>query len=308
MGKSPKGEAVFDEHFTEVYGDRWSEIKNALFENDKKVARRNLFFPEAELKVLNMAGLLNVSDQAPNSFEIDDELFDLASLETSMLPFYRMDPASLYPAIALDVQPGERVLDMCAAPGGKTLLLIEALTKAHPESQDWDLSGEVVANELSPKRRHRMMTVMKRYLPKEVRPLVKIRGVDGSRIGLEAKEAYDRILLDAPCSGERGLVQKKSEIAQWKPKRTKSFGIRQYSLLSSAFMALKTGGRIVYSTCSISPQENDEVIKKLIKRQGDAVSVKDSPFVVGEKTEMGTQFLPDRDGWGPIYFSIIEKH
>lgn len=204
---------------------------------------------------------------------------------------------------------------MCAAPGGKSLILIEAMCGLKPgliKSSPMNLSGCFVANELSAKRRHRLMTVIKRYLPKEVRSLVRVRGEDGSRIGLHEKLSYDKVLLDAPCSGERGLFDKQSEIQQWKEKRSKSFAIRQYALLASAFMALKPGGRLVYSTCSISPYENDGVIEKFIKRQRkkDEANYKiqyHQEAELGEATEHGTQFLPDRQGWGPIYFAVIEK-
>lgn len=303
--KKIKGEEAFDLYFTEVYGERWHKIKQALLDDDKKIARKNLFFNQKDLETLQLTGLGEACDFLDNCFHIDDSL-DLAKLETGMLPFYRMDPASVFPAKALGVRPGETVLDMCAAPGGKSLVLVEDLVAASSGELNYD--GEFVANELSPKRRHRMMSVFKRYLPKEVRQMVRIRGVDGSRIGLERKEVFERILLDAPCSGERGVMQKKSELEAWKEKRTKSFGIRQYALLASAFMALKPGGRIVYSTCSISPHENDNVIAKLKKRQKGSFEVSFDQSQFGEQTEYGTQFLPDKEGWGPIYYSIINKN
>jgi 16S rRNA C967 or C1407 C5-methylase (RsmB/RsmF family) len=301
--KSPKGEEAFDHYFTSVYGERWPILKKALHHDDKKVARRNLFAPEPREK---LPGVGEAISFPPDCFEINDE-FDLGQWEETLLPYYRMDPASLYPALALEVEPGQQVLDLCAAPGGKTLVLLEGLVGL--KKGEFDLSGWLVANELSAKRRHRMMTVMKRHLPKDVRSRVAIKGADGSRFGLRYPASFDRILLDAPCSGERGVLQKTSDLAEWKPKRTKSFGIRQYALLSSAFMCLKPGGRLVYSTCSISPEENDRVVDKLLKRKGEEAIVLTSSHSnpVAEPTTHGLQFLPDREGWGPIYFAVIEK-
>ena len=303
---------LFDDFFTEIYGSRWSQIKIALKEDDEKVARRNLFYvgPPSIEEFDHAFGIQKPHPTLHNCFMINDK-FDINQFDTHLLPFYRMDPASLYPALALEARPGECVLDMCAAPGGKTLILLEAMQG----------EGILVANELSPKRRHRLMSVVKRYIPQEKRKFVQITGQDGSRIGLKKKDEYDRILLDAPCSGERGVVHKLSDLEQWKPKRTKSFGIRQYALLASAFMALKPGGRIVYSTCSISPFENDGVIDKLEKKQGGKFqiltgekgidkanqSLKELLKDRGEKTSWGHQFLPDINGWGPIYFAVIEK-
>lgn len=307
-------ESAFEHYFSKIYGPRWSQIRPVFFEPSLKIARRNLFFnPELwDQKHGEWTGVELSS--LPGCYFLHEEL-DLQSLDEVQLPVYRMDPASVVAARALQVEPGDRVLDMCAAPGGKSLILIEAmcgLDADNPNISQLNLNGNFVANELSAKRRHRMMTVIKRYLPKEVRSLVRMRAEDGSRIGLHEKQSYDKILIDAPCSGERGLFEKLSEIEQWKEKRTKSFAIRQYALLASAFMALKPGGRLVYSTCSISPYENDGVIEKFIKRQekrGDG-KFKIHPRqegTLGESTKYGTQFLPDKMGWGPIFFSVIEK-
>ncbi len=310
--KKDRGEDIFDQYFNSVYGPRWSEIKKSLLTHDKKIARRNLFFEDSSFDPLEFQGVEHNNSTFDSLFEnekqkviydISDE-FDLSVANTSLLPFYRMDPASLFPAKALEVKNGDIVIDLCAAPGGKSLILIEDLFRA---KRGYDLEGSFIANELSPKRRHRMMSVFKRYLPYEIRKNIHIKSYDASRVGLERKEHFDRILLDAPCSGERGLLHKKEDLAQWKEKRTKSFAIRQYSLLSSAFMALKPGGRIVYSTCSISPHENDGVIAKLQKRKKNEFKISEGIPNFGEKTEYGTMFLPDQAGWGPIYYSVIDK-
>ncbi|MCJ8275585.1 MAG: RsmB/NOP family class I SAM-dependent RNA methyltransferase, partial [Bdellovibrionales bacterium] len=236
--KQARGEEAFDQYFSEVYGDRWKAIKEALVSHEEKVGRVNAFFQDS---LEQLPGISSPHDKLKSVYNLSDD-FDINVFDSILLPVYRMDPASLFPAKALSVQPGETVLDMCAAPGGKSLVLIEALALSG------DREGVFVANEMSARRRHRMMSVFKRYLPQDVRRMVQIRGVDGAVFGLEKKNHFDRMLLDAPCSGERGVIQKKSELALWKPKRSKSFGIRQYSLLSSAFMALKHGGRLVYST------------------------------------------------------------
>ncbi len=300
--KALKGEEAFEKYFTQVYGSRWPEIFDALFHKDEKVARQNLF---ASLpKNPEQLGVGEAISEWPHCFKILEN-FDPSLWNQEIKPYYRMDPASLAPAKALDIQRGDQVLDMCAAPGGKTLVLLESLFNP---AEEFDLSGKMVANELSVKRRHRMMSVFKGHLPKEIRQRIEITGVDGSKIGLFKKECFDRILLDAPCSGERGVVQKKTELAEWKEKRSKNFGIRQYSLLASAFSSLKPGGRIVYSTCSISPYENDQVIAKLLKRKEGEVKVLESPeYQKSEKTEYGRQYLPDQEGWGPIYFAVVRK-
>lgn len=248
---------------------------------------------------------------------------------------YHMDPASLLPAIALDVQPGHQVLDLCAAPGGKTLLLAEALflgAESSPQSR-------LIANEISDARRTRLKNTVREYVDPAFVPQIRVTGYDASRWGLNEKEVYDRILLDAPCSGDRFFLKKLSQRAQaldsqeseaeevedFRPGRTKRLAIRQYAILASAWMALRRGGRIVYSTCSISQMENDKVVAKLLKRQGTsgngeslvqvekAISeqvqiVADALQMVCEPTEYGFIILPDRSrGAGPIYFAQLTK-
>ena len=310
--KQGKGEEVFSAFFSQVYGERWPELKGLLLAAGTKVARANAFYEEDRPKG---HGVLQACEQGglKDCYHVDSE-FDLKNYSTLMMPYYRMDPASIFPPLMLAPKPGESVLDMCAAPGGKTLVLAEQMF--YSQKSAWsasseegvELEGVLVANELSPKRRFRMMSVMKNYLPQAVRKRVKIRGVDGSKMGLERKEAFDRILLDAPCSGERELMHKSKGLSDWKEKRSKNFGIRQYSLLASAFMSLKPGGTLVYSTCSISPHENDAVIEKLHKRKSGEFSVERSSWGVGEPTEHGQIILPFEEGWGPIYFACIKKN
>lgn len=250
---------------------------------------------------------------------------------------YHMDPASLLPAVALDVLPGMEVLDLCAAPGGKTLLLAESLFLAQEARKHSDeaAQGRLVANEISDGRRTRLKNTIRDYVDPEFVGQVRVTGYDASRWGLNEKEAYDRILVDAPCSGDRFFLKKlhnqqlhesdADEVEDFRPGRTKRLAIRQYAILASAWMALKPGGRLVYSTCAVSEIENDKVVAKLVKRQGvdesgapalrvertlseEACAVATNHQMECEPTEHGFIVLPDRSGGaGPIYFSILNK-
>ena len=132
--------------------------------------------------------------------------------------------------------------------------------------------------------------------------------MDGGRIGLKEKEDYQKILIDAPCSGERHMLRNPSLLKKWSPARSKNLSQRQYTLLASGWAALTRGGRLVYSTCSISNLENDAVISRLVKKKGDAVQIVKQDWFFGEATQWGWQILPDQDeGWGPLYFSILAK-
>jgi 16S rRNA (cytosine967-C5)-methyltransferase len=148
----------------------------------------------------------------------------------------------------LDVKPGLRVLDMCAAPGGKTSY-IAGLMQDH---------GEIVALDRYESRLHVLSKNIKRLGLKSIRPLV-MNAMEYNRTD------FDRILVDAPCSGT-GTLSKKPDI-KWKVNLLdiKKLSELQYSLLSKASTLLKKDGVLVYSTCSIEPEENFEVVKKFLE-------------------------------------------
>ncbi|MBR5927061.1 MAG: RsmB/NOP family class I SAM-dependent RNA methyltransferase, partial [Spirochaetia bacterium] len=125
--------------------------------------------------------------------------------------------------------------------------------------------------------------------------------------GLYQKDMYDRVLLDAPCSSERHVLSSPYYLAQWTPARTKQLAIRQFAMLAAALDAAKAGGRIVYSTCSISPLENDGVVEKLFKKRKGLFDIVELEPEIGEKTKYGIQILPDTAGAGPIYYCCLEK-
>jgi 16S rRNA C967 or C1407 C5-methylase (RsmB/RsmF family) len=122
---------------------------------------------------------------------------------------------------------------------------------------------------------------------------------------------FDRILVDVPCSGERHILEDLGELAEWTPKRSKNLAERQARILTNALISLKPGGLLVYSTCSISLLENDNVIKttlaKLRSVKAEIVELHDLP--IGRATSIGGwQILPHLDSnWGPIYFCALRK-
>ena len=214
-------------------------------------------------------------------------------------PYY-LDEASAFAARALGVEPGMDVLDMCAAPGGKTLILAQALQG----------KGSLQSNDRSPDRRQRLSHVLENTLPEEYRKIVQVSGYDGVRFGMYRKETFDRILLDAPCSSERHVMESEKYLAEWSQKRISHIAITQGSLLASAVDALKPGGQMIYSTCALSKMENDDVVRKILKKRKGKVRVLEmKPDIPGtDRTEFGLQMLPDRcAGRGPIFCAKLEK-
>lgn len=282
---------LFESYFSKQYGERWQAIKKALLMPEKQILRVNQFNHEVSAEGLTSCDFLENCYWRP-------ENYTLKKSSMGMYEFYAMDPASVIVARALEVLADETVLDMCAAPGGKSLVLAEQMR-----------SGVLISNEISESRRDRLMRVLHEYIPKDERLFITVKGVDANQYGLRQPGYFDRILADVPCSGERHLLENPKEFSLWTEKRTKNLAIRQYSLLSSAWLAVKVGGRIVYSTCSISPEENDAVVAKLVKKRKPEIlrlSWLDTLDFV-EKTEWGYRILPDVCGFGPMYFSVIEK-
>lgn len=284
----------FDEYYHKIFGDRWPALKEALQSETQQIARLNGFSSEDLKEKFKNKDFFKYF---PASFWARGEV--PGRTQDDLLEFYVMDPASALVAQALEVQPGDDVLDMCAAPGGKTLILLEALQG----------KGQLIANDLSPDRRERLKKVMTQYVPRDKRDHFWIKGQDGVQFGLKNPESYDRILLDAPCSGEKHLLENEEAFKDWSPRRSENLAVRQYSLLASAFLALRPGGRIVYSTCTISDQENDGVVGKLLKKKKQKIKLvqMQSPIEDAETTQFGTIFLPDRTGFGPLYFAVLEK-
>ncbi len=281
---------LFESYFTKVYGERWPALRKEIIAPPRQVLRKNKFVTYEEASTLAPCSFLENCYWKPDGYKLEKDSIGL-------YPFYVMDPASVLVARALEVQTDDRILDMCAAPGGKSLVLAES-QPAH-----------LISNEMSEGRRERLMRVFHEYIPREQRDFINVKGLDGNQYGLRMPNEFDRVLADVPCSGERHLFENQSELSLWTEKRTKNLAVRQYSLLSSAWLACKPGGRIVYSTCSISPMENDDVIQKLVKKRKPEIlrwPVADALDFI-ERTEFGYQILPDRSGFGPMYFAVMQK-
>jgi 16S rRNA C967 or C1407 C5-methylase (RsmB/RsmF family) len=212
-------------------------------------------------------------------------------------PYY-MDEASIICAKLLPINEGDLVLDMCAAPGGKTLILASQLKG----------SGYLVSNDRSSKRRARLHNVIKEHLKDSYQSNIKVTAHDSSKWGIFEKNVYDKVLLDAPCSSERHVLSTPSALELWTKNRPKHLAIQQFAMLASALDAAKPGGYVLYSTCAITPQEDEDVIEKLFKKRKGKFSLIDFDAEFAEKRKYGSIILPDNaEGRGPLYFCLIKK-
>ena len=190
-----------------------------------------------------------------------------AHLAGLVKPYY-LDHASVRAARALGVVPGDEVLDLCAAPGGKTLVLALALAG----------SGRLVSNDRSSDRRGRLRRVIEEHLSPDLRSNLTITGHDATTWGLHEQQAYDRVLLDAPCSSERHLIHNPSYLADWSPGRTRTLARQAMAMLCAGLEALRPGGWLLYSTFSISPEENEVLLERFAGRHPTCTDLRQSVF------------------------------
>ena len=181
------------------------------------------------------------------------------ALEHALGAIYIQAKATTLAVEVLDPQPGERVLDMAAAPGGKATQIAARMQNA----------GLLVANEPRRKREPALVGNLERC---GVHCGVVTRA-RGTVLARHFHNYFDRVLLDAPCSGDGILCKDRRMLRYWSADDAEHKSREQTGLLRAAFHTLRPGGTLVYSTCSLSTEENEEVLQGLLRRHGDLVEL-----------------------------------
>jgi 16S rRNA C967 or C1407 C5-methylase (RsmB/RsmF family)/NOL1/NOP2/fmu family ribosome biogenesis protein len=160
--------------------------------------------------------------------------------------YYLQDPSAMAVAELLDPQPGERVLDLAAAPGGKATHIA-----AKMQGQ-----GLLVANEIHPKRAWELAGNLERWGAINVA----ITNETPERLAERFEDFFDRVLVDAPCSGEGMLRKGEAARVEWAPELVRGCALRQTAILKQAARLVRPGGRLVYSTCTFNSEENEGTV------------------------------------------------
>ena len=295
----------FDSFFSDQFGPmRWKEeLLPCLLKDTRHCALLNKLthpLPES-VGFLGSVGAAPLRSVGIPCFVLPNGRFPSPPRDmNNILQYYILDAASLLAVTALDVQPDDRVLDVCAAPGGKSLAILQKLSAG----------GHLTSNDPSTDRRRRLQQVFKDYVPSErLQQQIHVTGFDGTQLHGFAADSFDRVLVDAPCSSDRHLIRDPSELANWTRHRTKQLSQRQAALLNTALRSVVLGGRVVYSTCALSEIENDGVISKIIKRYRSKIAIIKQDWSFGEPTKFGWLVLPNTQGesWGPMYICVIKK-
>ncbi len=164
--------------------------------------------------------------------------------------YYMQDPSAMSPAELLDPQPGERVLDLAAAPGGKTTHLA-ALMQGR---------GLLVANEIKDKRVGHLAQNVERWGAGNV----VVTNETPERLADHFGAYFDRVLVDAPCSGEGMFRKDMGARADWSPEMVAGCAVRQKNILNVAAKLVRPGGYLLYSTCTFAPEEDEAVVNGLL--------------------------------------------
>jgi 16S rRNA C967 or C1407 C5-methylase (RsmB/RsmF family)/NOL1/NOP2/fmu family ribosome biogenesis protein len=222
----------------------------AFLDSYRRPAQRAVRANPLKLDPAALPGLLGIAPEPvpwcreafflPEGARVGDTVAHAAGL------CYVQEPSALAVGVALDVRPGHRVLDLAAAPGGKTTLVAGRL--GH--------HGLVVANEVQRGRVQALADNLDRWGSGRT----VIAGETVARLAGRLPVAFDRVLLDAPCSGEGLFRRNPAAAAQWRPGHVRGGAERQRALLADAAVLVRPGGVLVYSTCTFAPEENEQQV------------------------------------------------
>ena len=246
------------EYLVEIYGESSAKkYLNFVQEHPSVYARVNTLKISRELLVKKLSERYGIEtnhfDTLPDALKFNEFEEDLGkTLEIALGFYYIQGFSSMLPPLVLNPTANEKVLDLCSAPGSKTTQMAELMSN----------KGTLIVNDIQLDRIKALVYNLDRLNMVNT-------GVIHSKGEILSKyfqNYFDKILVDAPCSG-LGIMQKKAEVNKlWSLEKVNRLHEIQVRLLVSAIKMLKVGGEIVYSTCTLAPEENELVIDKLLKK------------------------------------------
>jgi 16S rRNA (cytosine1407-C5)-methyltransferase len=248
-------QSFFDTYQKLLPKEEWEAFHNSCFTPLKKTIRVNtlkISIPEFKKEAKKRNWVLTKTPWDPSSFFIERESHSTPLGKTDLHLagyFYIQEASSLLPPLLLEVKKHETVLDFSSAPGSKTTQMASLMEN----------TGIIVANELSASRLKALSSNIERLGVSNTILTHK----DGRAFSQYFPNFFDKILLDAPCSCEGTIRKDPSALEFWNLKKVESLSDMQKTLVKEAFKSLKDGGTLVYSTCALSPEENEEVIQSL---------------------------------------------
>lgn len=268
---------LFRQRMEALLGEEWPLLEKALLEKDRARGLRinTLKAPASCLE--GREGLSGIPWTRDGYYYEEALQPGRRPLHAAGL-YYIQEPSAMAVAALSGAVPGERILDLCAAPGGKTCALAASMRG----------EGLLVANEIHPARA--------RILSQNVERM----GIRNCLVTNAAPDAlaerftgfFDRILVDAPCSGEGMFRKEEAAVREWSPENVRLCAARQKEILAAAAVMVRPGGTLVYSTCTFAPEEDEGQILDFLKSHPD-FSLTDLPGLLGERME-AWGFAPGR--------------
>ena len=169
--------------------------------------------------------------------------------------YYLQEASAMSPVALLDPQPGERVCDLCSAPGGKTTQIAGRMMG----------EGFLLCNEWSPKR----AKILSRNIERMAVANALVTNEDTARLAERFPEQFDKVLIDAPCSGEGMFRKEEAAVTDWSQETVEMCARRQAEILHNGARLVRPGGRLVYSTCTFAPEEDEEAVAAFLATHPD---------------------------------------
>ena len=269
-----------------VPDDQWNTVIASFSAQKPTVLRVNTILTTADKligKLLNEGFDVQAVEWKPDAIIVPHEqrrkILDSHWYQKGQL--YCQNLSSQLAPMVLEPKPGEEILDLCAAPGGKTLQMA-CMMKDH---------GRIAAVERSKERFFKL----KANLKHQQVSCVDLYHTDGAGVWRKTPERFDRVLLDAPCSSEsRFRANKPKTYEHWKLKKIKEMAKKQKNLIKSAIHCLKPGGVLLYCTCSFAAEENEAIIHHALKYFQDAIEIQPITLPI-ENTQPGILSWQDKD-------------
>ena len=185
--------------------------------------------------------------------------------------YYLQEASAMAPVTLLDPQPGERICDLCAAPGGKSTQIAGRLMG----------EGFLLCNEINPKR----SKILSRNIERLGIANALVTNEHPATLAQRLEGYFDRVLIDAPCSGEGMFRKEEAAVTDWSEETVEMCANRQREILHSGAQLVRPGGRLVYSTCTFAPAENEETVAAFLESHPDFYPEEASApwFAAGEK-------------------------
>jgi NOL1/NOP2/sun family putative RNA methylase len=255
----------FEEHYRLLLGNDYERFMDYSLSYIRKCIRVNTLKTSADKILLRLEKrwVLTPIPWCPDGFWIefkDGKRFDLGNLIEHHLGYiYVQEAASMIPPIILDPRPGEMILDMCAAPGSKTSQIAMYMQN----------TGLLIANDISGSRLKALgMNLQRCGVSNTIMTMMQENRFENL---VNNGTMFDRILVDAPCSGTGTIRKSLKTILMWNPSGIEKLSRIQKRLIDTGFRLLKNGGVMVYSTCTIEPEENEAVVSFLLDKYPDAI-------------------------------------